>query len=158
MSKDEMEICDACNGAGGDNQHTICGKCSGSGGVPATPSRSAVSEELTPEMIEAGRVAYFHYRGSIESDVRFCDLTSEEQEDFVQRIYTAMQAARPTPDLGEDRELVATFRQQLRALRDSQGMPADDRIEVNFGALCDVLVSGYDVIDRLESLHAEMGR
>ena len=31
----EMEICDACNGAGGDNRHSICGKCDGAGGYAA---------------------------------------------------------------------------------------------------------------------------
>lgn len=28
-----QEICDLCNGAGGDNQHAVCGKCKGSGGI-----------------------------------------------------------------------------------------------------------------------------
>jgi hypothetical protein len=59
--------------------------------------------ELTEAMIEAGRVAYFHFRQGIESDVLFCDLTAEEQEDFVQRIYRAMHAARtPSPVSVED--------------------------------------------------------
>lgn len=51
---------------------------------------AALSDEPTSEMIAAGRVAYFHFRQGIESDVLFSDLTSEEQEDFVSKVYLAM--------------------------------------------------------------------
>lgn len=44
---------------------------------------------VTEEMIEAGRVAYFHFRHTIESDVLFRDLTEEEQEGLVLRVVTA---------------------------------------------------------------------
>ena len=39
MTDRQMEICDACHGAGGDNQHTVCGKCDGAGGYPSPPEQ-----------------------------------------------------------------------------------------------------------------------
>jgi hypothetical protein len=60
--------------------------------MPSIPQESYA--EVTEEMLVAGRVAYFHFRHIVEGDVLFCDLTSEEQEDLVGRIYTAMTSAR----------------------------------------------------------------
>ena len=54
---------------------------------------SRPSSAPSEEMVEAGRVAYSHFRQTIERDVLFCDLTSEEQEELATRIYDAMNRA-----------------------------------------------------------------
>ncbi len=56
---EQMEICDACNGAGGDNQHSICSKCFGEGGIAALAKPSATPD--VAELIERLRATEPRY-------------------------------------------------------------------------------------------------
>lgn len=48
--QEAMETCDQCNGAGGDNQHSICGKCNGSGGYPIAPMQDDDAKKRLAEL------------------------------------------------------------------------------------------------------------
>lgn len=117
-----------------------------------TPSRSAVSEELKA-MSPDYRRGWFgaldhvcHFINSLDSS----DMTVREVRSA---IYGECLGSRPTPDLGEDRELVRLLAEKIGSACRSEAFPSAATFETKAERVLNELL-----LPRLESLHAEMGR